>query len=401
MSSFRNTPIQHNYCQFISKGEDSRDDTKLLAVQNPHNRTGNCEVIDLVDSSDDLNSDVSSVLSHDDLVDENTRLGGSKKAIDFVNLMDSSSDSDEQQYRNRIRPKTKIKKKLTKRGKNAACSKALSASDITKTTVQEPRIYICSSSSDEDDGWNDGWTDSAENGFESPTNFSVTTTSEVDSSDEDERQLRELINDTKRLTIVSEKDSDNKRSHNDGSNKKNDNKVRKPKSSSKPRTTLAKENSRHSINHRTPKKKKDFQKHRDFLTLKIFRDYNQRAFDGKLSSVKVVWSNKLRTTAGLTRLKRISKLGGTPEERLATIELSQKVLDDEDRLCSTLLHEMVHCAAWIIDGVSKPPHGSCFKKWARIAMKKIPGMIVTTTHDYEIQFKYAWVCSLLICGTMV
>ena len=389
MSTFKNTPNQHKYCQFISKAKDSED-----------NRTGNSEVIDLVDSSDDLNSDVPSVLSHEDLVDENNRSGDIKKPIDFVNLIDSSSDSDEQQYRNRVRPKNKIKKKLTKRRKNAASTRTLSGPDIPKTTIQEPRIYICSSSSDEDDEWNDGWTDCAENDLESPTNLSVTTTSDVDSSDEDERQLMELINDTQRLTIVSENDRENKRCHNDGSNKKNDKKVTKPKSSSKPGNTLAKENSRHPINHRTPTKKKEFQKHRDILTLKVFRDYNQRAFDGKLSSVKVVWSNKLRTTAGLTRLKRISKLGGTPEERLATIELSQKVLDDEDRLCSTLLHEMVHCAAWIIDGVSKPPHGSCFKKWARIAMKKIPGMIVTTTHDYAIQFKYAWVCSFLICSKM-
>jgi hypothetical protein len=106
----------------------------------------------------------------------------------------------------------------------------------------------------------------------------------------------------------------------------------------------------------------------------------------------------------LTRLKKSYRnmRPGVPQERLASIELSTKVLDDEERLRSTLLHEMVHAAAWIIDGVSKPPHGSCFKKWANIAMKRSPGVVVTTTHDYEIQYKYAWVsanCSYCVSIT--
>ena len=32
--------------------------------------------------------------------------------------------------------------------------------------------------------------------------------------------------------------------------------------------------------------------------------------------------------------------------RVATIELSTKVIDDEERLRSTLLHEMCHAAQW-------------------------------------------------------
>jgi predicted SprT family Zn-dependent metalloprotease len=109
--------------------------------------------------------------------------------------------------------------------------------------------------------------------------------------------------------------------------------------------------------------------------------------------VDIEWSTKLRTTAGLTRLKqsRMNMRPGLPLDRTASIELSTKVLDTVDRLRSTLLHEMVHAAAWIVDGVSKPPHGTCFKRWARKAMKSIPGVVVTTTHNYEIEFKYAWV----------
>jgi hypothetical protein len=136
-----------------------------------------------------------------------------------------------------------------------------------------------------------------------------------------------------------------------------------------------------------------FQRNREALMKEAFLEFNQDAFSGKLSTVDVVWSKTLRTTAGLTLLKTILKdtTPGAPLDRLASIELSTKVLDDQERLRSTLLHEMVHAAAWIVDGVSEPPHGSCFKKWAKVAMRNIPDAVVTTTHDYDIQYKHAWV----------
>jgi hypothetical protein len=138
-----------------------------------------------------------------------------------------------------------------------------------------------------------------------------------------------------------------------------------------------------------------FRRNRQSLAEDNFSHFNKAAFGGNIASVEVIWSNKLRTTAGLTRLKKsyMNMRPGIPQERLASIELSTKVLDDPERLRSTLLHEMVHAAAWIIDGVSRPPHGSTFKKWANIAMNKIPDVEVTTTHDYQIQYKYAWVSS--------
>ena len=82
---------------------------------------------------------------------------------------------------------------------------------------------------------------------------------------------------------------------------------------------------------------------------------------------------------------------GIPQDRIVSIELSTKVVDCKERLEATLMHEMVHAAAWVIDGVSKPPHGPCFKKWAKVAMNKFPNIVVETTHKYEIQYKYAWV----------
>lgn len=148
-----------------------------------------------------------------------------------------------------------------------------------------------------------------------------------------------------------------------------------------------------SIRRRIPMSKHSFKAQRESMTKELFDEFNRKAFGGKLDSVSFQWSAKLRTTAGLTRLRRSGEnmTPGIPLKRYATIELSKKVLDCQERLESTLLHEMVHAAAWIVDGQCKPPHGKFFWKWARIAMKEVPGIAVTTTHSYEIEYKYAWV----------
>ena len=143
-----------------------------------------------------------------------------------------------------------------------------------------------------------------------------------------------------------------------------------------------------------------FRRNREQITTSTLNEFNQNAFGGKLGKVVVQWSKKLNTTAGLTRLQKLSTdmTPGMPLKRLATIELSTKVVDDEDKLRTTLLHELVHAAVWIFDGVSRPPHGSDFKRWAKIAMSKIPDVIVTTTHSYQIQYKFNWACVIPNCS---
>ena len=142
-----------------------------------------------------------------------------------------------------------------------------------------------------------------------------------------------------------------------------------------------------------------FARKREQYTTSTFAEFNTKVFNGSLSSVEVVWSRRLNTTAGLTRLKRI----GTSDtmRRIATIELSTKILDNLERLRATLLHEMCHAAAWLVDGVHKPPHGKVFKKWANHSMRRIQDVEVTTTHDYVIRFKFAWKCQNAACGSII
>ncbi|KAL9184181.1 hypothetical protein ACHAXT_002267 [Thalassiosira profunda] len=143
-----------------------------------------------------------------------------------------------------------------------------------------------------------------------------------------------------------------------------------------------------------------FRKNREALTSHTFAEFDRKAFNGALGSVKVTWSNKLNTTAGITRMR--GKLGEKhASTRVATIELATKVIDDEERLRSTLLHEMCHAAQWIVDGTHKPAHGKAFKKWAAVSMRKVRDVEVTTTHEYFIAYKFAWACTSKNCTVII
>lgn len=143
-----------------------------------------------------------------------------------------------------------------------------------------------------------------------------------------------------------------------------------------------------------------FKRNRDAITLATKQWFDKTVFKGALESVQITYVPRLTSTAGLTRLKTRTTNG--VQSRLASIELSSKLIDDEQRLRSTLMHELCHAAAFLVDGVTKPPHGACFKKWSKVAMKLIPKITVSTTHSYVTNtHKYAWACTNSDCRIII
>jgi hypothetical protein len=100
-----------------------------------------------------------------------------------------------------------------------------------------------------------------------------------------------------------------------------------------------------------------FRRDRAALSAAVFADLNARVFGGRLpADLAITWNARLATTAGLTHYARPA--AGAPTAR---VELSAKVVDSAARLERTLAHELCHAAAWLLDGVAKPPHGAAFK----------------------------------------
>ena len=129
---------------------------------------------------------------------------------------------------------------------------------------------------------------------------------------------------------------------------------------------------------------------------KGFSEFNAAVFGGALpEDMTVSWNSRLRTTAGLTYTSK--RVVGGQVVRSARIELAAKVLTDAHRVRSTLLHEMCHAAAWLVDGVNKPPHGPVFKRWAAKASRAYSHYAVQTCHAYEIEYKHTWQCTE--CGS--
>lgn len=96
-------------------------------------------------------------------------------------------------------------------------------------------------------------------------------------------------------------------------------------------------------------------------------------------------------------------LDGTTEVRHkhhASIELAEKVIDDENRLLNVIAHEFCHLANFMVSGVKKEPHGRQFKAWGRKCTEAFRnrGVEVTTKHSYKIEYKYVWQCSNEDCA---
>ncbi|KAH8840497.1 hypothetical protein MCOR07_004251 [Pyricularia oryzae] len=164
--------------------------------------------------------------------------------------------------------------------------------------------------------------------------------------------------------------------------------------------------------------KKSFEASKHEIASSFLRELDQAITEGRLTKlaestggIKLQWTKTLNTTAGRANWRRetiqrkLSRAGaGTdaPAETVtttecrhhATIELADKVIDNEDRLLNVLAHEFCHLATFMITGVTTNPHGREFKSWAAKCSRVFAhrGINVTTKHSYEIDFKFAWEC---------
>lgn len=124
--------------------------------------------------------------------------------------------------------------------------------------------------------------------------------------------------------------------------------------------------------------------------------------------VRFIWSKTLKSTAGRANWKRETtrtrQSDGTTtvsHKHHASIELAEKVIDDESRLLNVVAHEFCHLCNFMISGVKDQPHGKSFRVWGRLVTDAFGhrGVEVTTKHSYRIEYKYVWRCEDEDCGT--
>ncbi|KAM0243877.1 hypothetical protein ACHAP5_006829 [Fusarium lateritium] len=166
-----------------------------------------------------------------------------------------------------------------------------------------------------------------------------------------------------------------------------------------------------------PKKetKKSFAARKHALAENFLAELDREITQGKIAElaettggVKLVWTKSLNTTAGRANWRRETsrttrKADGVElsvsYKHHASIELAEKVIDDEHRLLNVMAHEFCHLANFMVSGITTNPHGREFKSWAAKCSAAFGdrGIEVTTKHSYDIDFKYVWECDE--CGT--
>ena len=136
---------------------------------------------------------------------------------------------------------------------------------------------------------------------------------------------------------------------------------------------------------------KKFNSNRATLADSLYYLYNETVFSSQLpKDLKLIWNKNLTKTAGYCVYK-FDKSHETIQRNIA-INLSTKIITDEERLKSTLIHEMCHAATWIINGV-KEGHGSIWKGWAYKASQVYPDYPpITRCHSFSIETKFKYKC---------
>ncbi|POS86856.1 hypothetical protein EPUL_002481 [Erysiphe pulchra] len=172
------------------------------------------------------------------------------------------------------------------------------------------------------------------------------------------------------------------------------------------------------IDKKSKEAKKQFSEKKIALAESFLHELDDKITGGEISKlaassggVKITWNKKLNSTAGRANWKcekirsKNSLTNGEPEPpkviHHATIELAEKVIDDEIRLLNVMSHEFCHLATFMISNVKTNPHGKEFKSWATKCSKLFAdrGVHVTTKHNYDIDYKYIWQCEN--CGVEV
>ncbi|KAI9743303.1 MAG: hypothetical protein M1818_003149 [Claussenomyces sp. TS43310] len=158
--------------------------------------------------------------------------------------------------------------------------------------------------------------------------------------------------------------------------------------------------------------KKIFAENKHTVAAAFLSELDEAITSGQISKmasstggVSIVWSRTLNTTAGRANWKRETARSKPSEgnnkdsivayHHYASIELAEKIIDDENRLLNVIAHEFCHLANFMVSGIKDRPHGKHFKAWAAKCTAAFGrrGIEVTTKHSYAIDYKYVWTCS--------
>jgi len=133
----------------------------------------------------------------------------------------------------------------------------------------------------------------------------------------------------------------------------------------------------------------------------LFKDFDSKITNGELArrtgGVKITWNNRLYRNAGRTICSIKTKVhnGKVLINYRIVIELSISLVNNETRLLDVLGHEYCHIENMVMRGGCRKGfrhHGKEFMN-CKAKVEKIFGAEISITHNYEINYRFAWTCT--------
>jgi len=119
--------------------------------------------------------------------------------------------------------------------------------------------------------------------------------------------------------------------------------------------------------------------------------FNNLFFDGQLpleNKVQFSWGTKMQRNGGQTKFY--------PRTNFCEVLLNRKLLNSDQKINDTLLHEMCHLAVIFIECDRYGGHGPLWRKWVELVNEKARplglNIQITEKHFYPVIYPFTYIC---------
>lgn len=124
-----------------------------------------------------------------------------------------------------------------------------------------------------------------------------------------------------------------------------------------------------------------------------FKEFNEDHWNEYLVSLLTIFDKAIfgRQLENKINIKLVNKMGPKADESIyedgkCDIILSKYYIINFERLLGTLLHEMCHCAQWIVEddpNTGEVAHDNVWSNWAKKCKNHFPKVVISKTHAWK------------------
>ena len=140
----------------------------------------------------------------------------------------------------------------------------------------------------------------------------------------------------------------------------------------------------------------DFRRNRDGLVRTLYYHFNETVFNNLMPRDMEINFTFIERSSGIT-----DTFIGDDGSRCCVIFLCSLHMENPQRLCHTLIHEMCHAAVWLFDGIhdlTDDGHGMYWLRWTEHAKSIYPFMNIERYDRHITYTRYIYICNKSGCN---